>query len=192
MGGSYFTNPLEFLIQTVVGLYILVVLLRFLLAWVRADFYNPVSQLLVKLTNPVLVPLRRVIPGLGGIDIASIVLMLVLQMLALWLVVMLRGAAIHPFGLLLWSFAELLSLTINVFLFSILIQVVISWINPGGYNPALSLIHSLTEPLLGPARRLIPPLSGLDLSPIVVLIGLQLLKMLLIPPLQIWGAGAIG
>ena len=79
----------------------------------------------------------------------------------------------------------MVNLAINVFLFSILIQVIISWINPGNYNPVLSLIHSLTEPLLRPARRLIPPISGLDLSPMVVMIGLTLLKMLLLPPLRL-------
>ena len=183
MGNGYLTSPLEFLINTLFGLYITAVLLRFLLAWVRADFYNPLSQFLVKLTNPALKPLRRFIPGFGGIDFASLVLMLVLQMLALALIALLRGAALHPVGLLFWSIAELLGLLINIYLFSILIQVVLSWINPGGYNPAISLIYSLNEPLLAPARRLIPPLSGLDLSPMVVLIGLQLLKMLLLPPL---------
>lgn len=187
MDSSYFTSPLEFLINTVFGLYITAVLLRFLLAWVRADFYNPLSQTLVRITNPALKPLRRVIPGFGGIDLASIVLMLVLQMLALGLITLLRGASLHPLGLLLWAIAELLGLLINVYLFSILIQVLLSWINPGTYNPVASLIHSINEPLLAPARRLIPPFSGLDLSPVVVMLGLQLLKMLLLPPLLTWG-----
>ena len=95
--------------------------------------------------------------------------------------------ALHPAGLLLWSIAELLGLLINIYMFSILIQVILSWINPGNYNPAVSLIYSINEPLLAPARRLIPPLSGLDLSPVVVLLGLQLAKMLLLPPLLTWG-----
>jgi YggT family protein len=187
MGASYFTNPLEFLISTLIGLFITAVMLRFLLAMVRADFYNPLTQLLVKLTNPALKPLRRLIPGFGGIDIASLLLMLGLQMLALTLITLLRGAALHPLGLLLWSIAELLGLLFNIYMFSILIQVVLSWINPSTYNPAVSLIYSINEPLLAPARRLIPPLSGLDLSPVVVLLGLQLAKMLLLPPLLTWG-----
>lgn len=187
MGSSYFTNPLEFLISTLIGLLITAVMLRFLLAMVRADFYNPLTQILVKLTNPALKPLRRLIPGFGGIDIASLLLMLGLQMLALTLITLLRGVTLHPAGLLLWSIAELLGLLINIYLFSILIQVILSWINPGNYNPAVSLIYSINEPLLAPARRLIPPLSGLDLSPVVVLLGLQLAKMLLLPPLLTWG-----
>ncbi len=187
MGSSYFTNPLEFLISTLIGLFITAVMLRFLLAMVRADFYNPLTQILVKLTNPALKPLRRFIPGFGGIDIASLLLMLALQMLALTLITLLRGAALHPVGLLLWSLAELLGLLFNIYMFSILIQVVLSWVNPNAYNPAVSLLYSINEPLLAPARRLIPPLSGLDLSPVVVLLGLQLAKMLLLPPLLAWG-----
>ena len=187
MGSSYFTNPLEFLISTLIGLFITAVMLRFLLAMVRADFYNPLTQILVKLTNPALKPLRRFIPGFGGIDIASLLLMLALQILALTLITLLRGAALHPVGLLLWSLAELLGLLFNIYMFSILIQVVLSWVNPNAYNPAVSLLYSINEPLLAPARRLIPPLSGLDLSPVVVLLGLQLAKMLLLPPLLAWG-----
>jgi len=187
MDSSYFTSPLEFLVSTVFSLFITAVLLRFLLALVRADFYNPLSQILVKLTNPVLKPMRRLIPGFGGIDLASVILMLVLQMLALGLITLLRGASIHPLGLLLWAIAELLSLLINIYMFSILIQVILSWISPGTYNPAASLIFSVNEPLLAPARRLIPPLSGLDLSPVAVMVGLQLLKMLLLPPLLTLG-----
>jgi YggT family protein len=187
MGASYFTNPLEFLISTLIGLFITAVMLRFLLAMVRADFYNPLTQILVKLTSPALKPLRRLIPGFGGIDIASLLLMLALQMLALTMITLLRGVALNPVSLLLWSIAELLGLLFNIYMFSILFQVVLSWINPGAYNPAVSLIYSINEPLLAPARRLIPPLSGLDLSPVVVLLGLQLAKMLLLPPLLTWG-----
>jgi YggT family protein len=187
MSSGYLTNPLEFLISTLFGLFITVVMLRFLLALVRADFYNPLSQILVKITNPALKPLRRLIPGLGGIDFASILLMLGLQILALALVMLLRGASLHPIGLLLLAIAELLGLLLNVYLFSILLQVIVSWINPGSYNPVMSLVYSITEPLLAPARRLIPPLSGLDLSPVIVIIGLQVLKMLLLPPLITWG-----
>lgn len=187
MDSNYFTSPLEFLINTLFSLFITAVMLRFLLALVRADFYNPLSQILVKITNPVLKPMRRLIPGFGGIDIASVLLMLVLQMLALGLITLLRGASIHPLGLLIWAMAELLSLLLNIYMFSILIQVILSWISPGTYNPAASLIFSINEPLLAPARRLIPPLSGLDLSPVAVMVGLQLLKMLLLPPLLTLG-----
>lgn len=183
MTSSYFTNPLEFLIQTLVGLYILCVMLRFLLQWVHADFYNPISQFLVKVTNPPLRPLRRFIPGWGGIDIASIVLMLLLQMGALLLITVLRGVEPGVGALLVLSVAELLSLVFNVFLVTIIVQAILSWVNPGQYNPITSLLYSLNQPLLRPAQRLIPPVGGLDLSPLVVIIGLQLAKMVILPPL---------
>ncbi len=183
MGSSYVANPVEFLVNTLFGLYILAVLLRFLLALVRADFYNPVSQFLVKVTNPVLIPLRRIIPSAGKVDTSALVLMLVLQMAALGLIALLRDSQISIAALLLLSLAELLGLLLNVFLFAILIQVIMSWLNPGAYNPAVSLLYSLTEPVLRPCRRLIPPFSGIDLSPLVALIVIQLAKMLLLPPL---------
>ncbi|HDY81868.1 MAG TPA: YggT family protein [Halieaceae bacterium] len=183
MSGSYLLNPLEFILSTLFSLYILLLMVRFLLQWVRADFYNPVSQFIVKVTNPPLRPLRRIIPGLGGIDFATVVLMLALQLLSLTLILLLRGQGVPLVTLLFWSISELVSLTINVYIGAILIQAIISWINPGTYNPIVSLLHSLTEPLLRPARRLLPPVSGFDFSPILVLIALNVLKMLVIPPL---------
>ena len=184
MSGSYILNPLEFILNTLFSLYILLLMVRFLLQWVRADFYNPVSQFIVKVTNPALRPLRRVIPGWGGIDFAAVVLMLLLQLISLTLILLLRGQGVPLVTLLFWSLAELLSLTINIYIGAILIQAIISWVNPGTYNPIVSLLHSLTEPLLRPARRLLPPVSGFDFSPILVLIALNVLKMLAIPPLM--------
>jgi len=184
MGGSYVGNAATFLIQTVFGLYILIVMLRFLLQWARADFYNPVSQFIVKATQPPLKPLRKIIPGIGGLDMAALIFMLVLKFVELWLVTGLLGMSPQIGGLAMLSIAELLGLLINVFIFSILIQVIISWVNPGMHNPVMGLLHSLTEPLLAPARRVIPPISGLDLSPIIVIVCLQLASMLAVAPIR--------
>jgi len=184
MESSYFTNPLVFLVQVLFGLYAVIVMLRFLLQLVRADFYNPLSQFIVKATTPVLNPLRRVIPGVGGRDIASLVLAWLVLGIELLLVFLISGQGLQILASLLLAVPKLVELTINIFLFSILIQVILSWVNPGAHNPAVSVIHSLTEPLLAPARRWIPPMGGLDLSPMAVMIGLVLLEMLLIPPLQ--------
>jgi YggT family protein len=184
MGGTYLTNPLVFLVQVLFDAYILVVMLRFLLQWFRADFYNPMSQFVVKITTPVLHPLRRVIPGIGGIDFAAILLMWALKSVELTLMLLLVSGELNPLLPLLWAVPALIGLLINVFIFAILIQVILSWVNPGAYNPATALLYSLTEPLLRPARRLIPPIGGLDLSPMLVMIGLYLLEMLLLPPLQ--------
>ena len=183
MSGSYLTNPIIFLIQTLFGLYILAVMLRFLLQLVRADFYNPISQFLVKITNPPLKLFRRVIPGLGGIDLASLILAWALKTVELLLILAVSGAAINPVAPLLWAIPELVELVINIFFFSLLIQVILSWVSPGNYNPAVGLLYSLTGPIMRPAQKILPPMGGLDLSPMLVMIGLILLKMLLMPPL---------
>ncbi len=185
MDGNYLANPAIFLIQTLFGLYILAVMLRLILQLVKADFYNPVSQFLVRATNPPLKLVRRFIPGFGGIDISSIVLAWMLKTAELGLVILLSGASVNALGPILWAIPELVELLINIFLFAILIQVILSWINPGAYNPASALLHSLTDPVMRPARRILPPISGLDLSPMLVMIGLVLLKMLLLPPLRV-------
>lgn len=181
MGTGYVTNPLGFLINTLFGLYILMVMLRFILAVVRADFYNPVSQFLVKVTNPPLLMLRRVIPSTGKIDTSALVLMLGLQLLSFTLIGLLRGSTLALWPLLVLSLRELTELALNIFLFSIFVQVIISWVNPGTYNPVVSLLYSITEPVLRPCRRLVPPISGMDLSPLVALIAIQLAKYLILP-----------
>ncbi|NOZ53364.1 MAG: YggT family protein [Gammaproteobacteria bacterium] len=181
--GGYGTNAIVFLIQTIFSLYLIAIMVRFLLQLTRADFYNPVSQFLVKITNPLLIPLRRVIPGFMGVDFAAIVLMLTIKIIELFLILLLQGMSITVSGILVLSIAELFKLLINVYFFSILIQVIIGWINPGAHNPVVSLLYSLNEPLLGRARRLIPPISGFDLSPIIVIIVLQLIAILFIAPI---------
>ncbi|HYQ71178.1 MAG TPA: YggT family protein [Gammaproteobacteria bacterium] len=178
---GYLANPLEFLITTLFSLYILAVMLRFLLGAVRADFYNPVSQFLVRITNPVLAPLRKIIPSAGKYDTAALLLMLLLQLTSLVLMVLLRGVSVSIITLLLLAIVELVLLLINIFIFSIIIQVILSWINPGTYTPVGALLHNLTNPVLAPIQRVIPPVAGIDLSPLFALIGLQVLKMLIHP-----------
>jgi YggT family protein len=182
---GYLTTPFEFLITTLFDLYITLVMLRLIMQRVRADFYNPISQFIVKVTNPPLIPLRRLIPGWAGIDIAAIVLMLALQSIAFTLLLLLRGSALGPFVIINLAFAELVSMAFNIFIFAIIIQAIISWVNPAGhYNPVSAILRSITEPLLRPARRYIPPISGIDLSPLAVLMVLQLLKLLIVPLLR--------
>jgi YggT family protein len=183
-GNPYLSNAAAYLLDTVFSIYILLIMLRFLLQWVRADFYNPVCQFLVKATNPPLRPLRRVIPGMWGIDLASIVLMVALQMLAFWLIQMTAGRTMAIPGLLLFSISELIALALNVFLISILIQVILSWVNPNAYNPLVSLLYSLNEPLMRPVRRMLPNTGGIDFSPLAVLLLIQLTKMLVVAPLR--------
>ena len=184
MGGSYVGNAATFLIETLFGLYILIVMLRFLLQWARADFYNPISQFIVKATQAPLAPLRRVVPTVANLDLAAALFMFALKFVELWLITGLLGMSPQIGGVAMMSIAELFGLLVNVFIFSILIQVIISWVNPGMHNPVMALLHTLNEPLLAPARRIIPPISGLDLSPIVVIIFLQLVSMLAVAPIH--------
>ncbi len=184
MGNPYASDAATLLIQTLFGLYILVVLLRFLLQLVRADFYNPISQFIVKATQPPLGPMRRIIPGLGGIDLAALVLMFLLQYAEIWLLSAIHGKAAGAVGIAILAVAELLKLTIYLFFFSIIVQVVLSWVNPHAHNPVTALIYRLNEPILQPARRLLPPFSGVDLSPLLVLIALQLALILIVRPVR--------
>lgn len=181
---------LDFLLTTLFQLYIAVVLLRFLLQWARADFYNPLSQFVLKLTTPLVRPFRRIIPGFGGWDLATLVLAWLLTMLQVALVGtqisqynipgLLDGHSLNLVSVVLTSLLDLFALTVSLFLIAIIIQALSSWFNPGHYNPLTAVLYSLTEPLLRPARRLLPPISGIDLSPLLVLLALQAVKMLVV------------
>jgi YggT family protein len=191
MNSSYVTDPVIFIIDSVFSLYILAVVLRFLLQWCQANFYNPISQFLVKITHPPLKLLRRYIPPVGKIDTSSTVLALGLQMLADYSILLLKGVSIGIGSLALLSLTQLISLLINIFIFAVFARAIISWINPGSFDPASSLLTSLTEPLLDTCRKFIPDLGGIDLSPLAALILLQLAKMVILPPLHEL-AGLIG
>lgn len=175
-----------FLIQTLFGFYILAVMLRFLLQCVRADFYNPLVQFLVRITNPPLLPLRRIIPGYRGLDLASIILAFVLQGVEVLLVTLLLGRPAGVGGLLLLTVAELLKLLINIYLWGVVIQAVMSWFNPDPRHPAARVLAQLTAPVLRPARRVLPPISGVDLSPMLVVVALIFISLLLQDLLGLW------
>ena len=182
---GYLSNAGVFLIQTLFGIYEVIILLRFLLQMVRADFYNPVSQFIVKATNLPLRPLRRIIPGVAGMDMASLLLLLLVILVELLLLSLVADLPMPTLpGLIALALVELLKLVIYVFLFSIFILVILSWVSPGGYNPVANLVYQITAPLMRPARRLLPPMGGLDLSPMVVMIALYLVILLVLHPLQ--------
>ena len=184
MGSTYMTDPIIFLIDTLFSLYILAILLRFLLQWCGADFYNPISQFLVKVTHPPLKILRRFVPSIGKIDTSSLILVLTLQMLADFSILMLKGVTINIGALTVLSLTQLVSLLLNVFVFAVFARAILSWFNPGAFNAAASILATLTEPLLDICRKVIPDLGGIDLSPLAALLLLQLAKMVLLPPLH--------
>ena len=184
MTGNYLTTPLIFLVETLGGLYAFVVMLRFLLQLTKADFYNPVSQFVVKVTSPLLRPLRQFIPGVRGVDISSLVLAWLVKSLVLFLVAALAGLGLASLGAILWSIPALVELTIDVFLYAVIIRVILSWVNPDPRHPMVRLLDTLTDPVMAPVQRRLPPIGGLDLSPIAVTLGLVVLRMLLLPPLK--------
>jgi len=184
MGSSYMSDPIIFLIDTLISLYILAVLLRFLLQWCGADFYNPISQFLVKVTHPPLKILRRFIPSIGKIDTSALVLMLALQMLDIVSIWLLRGNTFNIGALTIFSITELVRLLINVLVFAVFARALLSWINQGTFNAAASILATLTEPLLDLCRKVIPSMGGIDLSPLAALLLLQLAKMVILPPLH--------
>jgi len=171
---------LGYLVQTLLSLYMLAMLLRFLLQLVRADFYNPISQFLVKITNPVVVPLRRVVPGIGGIDMASLLLALLLQLAGIVALLLINGLGLpNILLLLLWSALGVVGLLVNIYFFALLAMIILSWIAPGSNQPAVYLLHQITEPVMAPFRKLLPPMGGMDFSPILLFIVINILQIAL-------------
>ncbi|SIQ65390.1 YggT family protein [Aquipseudomonas alcaligenes] len=179
---SGFAEALIYIVQTLGSLYLLIVLLRFILQLVRADFYNPLSQFTVKATQPLLKPLRRIIPGFGGLDLASLVLAILVQLVLMVVVILIAGANPASVGLqlLVWAIIAVTSLFLKIFFFAMIISVILSWVAPGSYNPGAQLVNQICEPLLAPFRRLLPNLGGLDISPIFAFIALNLIDRFVI------------
>jgi len=184
MNEQYLLNPIAFLIDTLLGLYILVLMLRFLLQLNHADFYNPISQFLIRAARPALQPLGRFVPSTTRVNGPSLVALLVMQSLVIGVVASLTGSLPGIGAVVALALIELIKLATNIYFFSIVIQAVMSWVSQTTHNPLTTIIHSFNAPLLNQAKRLMPPTAGIDLSPLVVLLGLQVAKMLLLPPLQ--------
>lgn len=168
-----------FLVETLFSLYIGAILVRFLLAWSRANFYNPLSQFLVKITNPVLIPLRRMIPAIGKLDTAAIVLALGLTIIQVFLLLGLMGKDANIFNVILYSVFELLRTVIHIYIFAMIIQAIMSWVGNTYGNPLADLLNSLTEPLLRPIRKMVPVIGMVDLSPMVAILLLYIVLILL-------------
>jgi len=169
-----------FLVRTVGGLFFWAVILRFLLQLARADFYNPISQSLVRITNPVLKPLRRVIPGLLGLDMASLVLAVAVKFITLLALVFIAGIG-NPnlVLLLLWSLLGCVVTILNIYYLAMLATIILSWVAAGSYHPAVVLIHQIAEPMLAPFRRLLPAMGGIDFSPMLAFIVIYVVQILL-------------
>ena len=192
MTGGYLSNAGVYLVDFVVGLYMLVVLLRLWFQLVRADFHNPVSQTIVMLTNPPLLWLRKLIPGLWGIDWATVVLLFGLGLAKQYLVYAMLGVVPRLVGALLLTTADILELIGYTLMVTIFVRIILSWISPQTYNPIVHLLRGITEPFLAPARRLLPAMGGLDLSPVLVVLGLGVALRLVVQPLFDYGRAFSG
>lgn len=169
-----------YLVQTLVSLYLIAMLLRFILQLVRADFYNPISQFLVKATNPVVVPMRKLIPGVGGIDLATLVLALLLQVAAIAILLLINGIDLpNPLIIIGWAILGLAGLIVNIYFFALLAMIILSWVAQGSSHPAIYLLHQITEPVMAPFRKVLPPMGGLDLSPILLFVLINVIQIAL-------------
>ncbi len=164
---------LEFIISTLAQLYLLVVLLRFWCPLLRMDFRNPIAQGILKLTSPLVVPVRRLLPPIGRVDTATVVVAFGLQYLTILVILVINGVTPTILPIAATAAVDLVLLSLRLFTFAIFIHIILSWIAPGTYNPATAFIAMLVEPVLRPFRRVIPTLGGLDISPIFAIIGLQ-------------------
>ena len=164
---------LIFIIQTIAQLFLFVMLLRFWLPVLRADFRNPIAQGILRLTSPLVVPIRRVIPPLGRLDTATVVIAFAIQYLTIFVILKINEYSFPIAPIAITALVDLLLSSLQLFKFAIFIFVILSWVAPGTYNPATAFIGALVQPVLQPIRRLIPPIGMLDLSALFALITLH-------------------
>ena len=167
---SNITSAIVFIINAVTSLYLLVLLLRFWMPWLRADFRNPLAQGILRFTSPVVIPVRRIVPSFGRLDTATVLVAFIIQYLTVLLLLLIIGQSAGILEITITSIVKLAVLSINLFVYAIFIRIILSWISPGNYNPATAIITTLTEPVLRPFRRVIPAIGGFDISPIFAII----------------------
>lgn len=173
-------DALFFIVETLLSLTVFVFLLRLLLQWSRADFRNQVAQAVVRITNPLVLPLRRVLPPIGKVDTASVVAVILMATLEEIILFSLHGLPfVGPSYWVTVVLVRILDIALTTYLYAIFIYALLSMVAPGGYSPMQSILASLCEPVLRPFRRIIPPIGGIDLSPLWASIILIALRMLL-------------
>lgn len=173
-----------YLVQTALGLYLLIMLMRFLIQLMLADFYNPICQFLVRATNPLVLPVRRVLPAQGRFDPASLLLAVFIQLLAiyilLWISIDTSRYTLPPVSMILaWSVVSVIGLIVKIYFFALLGMIILSWVAPGTSNPAAYLMYQLTEPVMAPFRKMLPSMGGIDFSPILVFILINIIEIAL-------------
>ena len=176
-----------FLISTLFDLYLFLLAIRLVLAFARADYHNPITQFIIRFTNPIVLPVRRFLPNFRGIELATLGWILLLEMIKFYLILTLEFGMPHLLGVLVLSLADFGKLIVNTFFYAIFLQVILSWIQPPGIYPIDQLLRKITDPIMRPLRRIVPTIGGFDITPIPALIILQLIIILLLKP--IWTLG---
>ena len=164
---------LIFLVRTLADLYLLTLLLRFILQWVRASYYNPLAQFVLKVTSPLVVPARRLLPSIAGLDVPTLVVLFLLEVLTTWALLALAHQSGPIAQLLMYALLRIIALTLWFYTVTLFVYVLLSWFSQRGANPMAYVLGEIVEPLLRPVRRLLPPVAGLDLSPLLVILLLQ-------------------
>lgn len=173
-------RAIHFIVESLIGLFQVLLLLRLLMQLARADFRNPIGRGIVQITDPVIRPLRRIFPPAGKLDTASILALVIVAAAKVWILQLLLGTGFPPAVFVLrWVLLDLARLVLKTYLFSIILNAILSFVAPGTYSPAQSILASLCDPVLKPFRRIIPPVAGLDLSPLWAVIVIQALLLLI-------------
>lgn len=180
--GTQLGNAGLMLINTLIGIYLFILMLRFLLQASGADYYNPMSQSVVKITQPVVQPFQRFLgPVAGRFDLATLAAGFVLKVLSIIAIFMIIGIGMPPLaGVLIAGVAAVLGAILKIYFFALIVMIILSWVAPNASHPGALLVMQLVEPIMAPVRRVIPPLGMIDLSPIVVFIGINLLDGLVV------------
>ncbi|MGY8844092.1 MAG: YggT family protein [Gammaproteobacteria bacterium] len=185
MENNYFSDATIYLANVVLGSYGFIIMIRLVLQLVEADFYNPICKAIHSITNPVLKPVRAFLPHFKRIDSASLLMVIVFEIIAVWVTLKLKSSMSPSLlGLIVLSLGSTLGEFVRIFTWSIIIQAFLSWIAPDPRNPIVSVLQSITAPILSKARTVLPSTPGVDFSPIIALVALQLTLMLIVNPLH--------
>lgn len=182
----YFENAINFLLQSLIGFVLYIILLRFWMQWVRADFRNELGQFIIKVTNPVVIPLRKVIPSVGTLDTSTVLFAYLVCVIKIAIFLLVRAPEVLPNAfpfILLWSIGLLIKASIYLFLIAIFADVIASWVAPHSYHPILLIARTIALPITNPIRKLIPPFSGIDFSPMIASLLMIFTLRLIVDPL---------
>ncbi len=189
---NHLANAGALIVQAIFGLIIGLFFFRLLMQGLRVDFRNPISQFVYRATNPVLIPIQKALPVIRGWNLAALLVTFLLMVLETWLLYWLAGLSLNVLALLVISFALLIEFAAMALFWIIIIRAILSFVSPDPSNPAVQILYRLTDPIMKPMQRLIPPIGGFDISPIFVLLALQLVRVLIANPLIEIGAGLAG